>query len=220
MSSFWRRQRLFIDRLQLKLMAINLLYLGVLALIFSSVTFGPHVYTLYNRDASIEAQRQAADSMLMLHSTIWPPLVVVALIFFYHSMVYSHRIAGPLYRFRKVFEEVQDGNLRARAVLRTRDLLHREAQALNSMVEATEERVEGVAHAVDAVHITVQDIQAGSRFGACNVPIAVIAHLAGRVEAIRGRLDGFRLASSDRRDVPPITAEREPETDSRPTSHA
>lgn len=50
----------------------------------------------------------------------------------------SHKIAGPLYRFSKAFEEMENGNYRARVFLRKLDEGHPVAQELNSALEKTD----------------------------------------------------------------------------------
>lgn len=218
MTSFWRRQRLLIDRLQFRLMAINLLYLATLSLVFATAMFGPHVYTLYSRGASVEDKNQAAETLLLLHGTIWPPLILVALIFLYHSMVYSHRIAGPLYRFRKVFEQVAEGDLRTRAVIRTPDYLHREADALNAMVESLSERVDGIAGCLDEVQVTVWDVRAAFRGGAGELPLAGIERLEARLAAVQELLGGFRFESTGPRSTSAPESAPVPSGENAPTA--
>ncbi len=58
------------------------------------------------------------------------------------SILLSHRLAGPGYRFRKAFEQVANGKLGFRVHLRTRDELKSTAVAFNEMVDALESRLE------------------------------------------------------------------------------
>jgi methyl-accepting chemotaxis protein len=52
------------------------------------------------------------------------------------SVLYaSHKIAGPLYRFEKLCEEIGDGNLNCAINLRAKDQLHALADAFAAMVE-------------------------------------------------------------------------------------
>jgi len=62
-----------------------------------------------------------------------------------HSILTSHRIVGPLYRFRVVFSEVKAGNLVPWVGLRRRDLLIKEADALNEMLVSLRDRVSRIA---------------------------------------------------------------------------
>jgi methyl-accepting chemotaxis protein len=56
------------------------------------------------------------------------------------ALLFSHRSAGPMYRFVKLFEEVKAGNLGARCHLRAKDEMKDVAQAFNEMMSAIEER--------------------------------------------------------------------------------
>jgi len=58
-------------------------------------------------------------------------LVLVALI----GIVLSHRTAGPLYHFKKVFEEIRKGNKNARIQLRTNDEFSEVAESFNEMMD-------------------------------------------------------------------------------------
>lgn len=58
-----------------------------------------------------------------------------------HSVLVSHRIAGPLYQLRRLLSAVADGNLAVRAVLRERDYLGVEGTIINDMIEKTGARI-------------------------------------------------------------------------------
>ncbi|HOW60042.1 MAG TPA: hypothetical protein PLO78_10010 [Candidatus Omnitrophota bacterium] len=50
----------------------------------------------------------------------------------------SHKIAGPLYRFSKAFDEMEKGNYRTRVFLRKLDEGHPVAEELNAALEKTD----------------------------------------------------------------------------------
>lgn len=52
---------------------------------------------------------------------ILPKFGLVLLLVAWGSIYISHKVAGPLYRFHKILEEIDRGNLRIRAYLRKRD---------------------------------------------------------------------------------------------------
>ena len=58
-------------------------------------------------------------------------LFFVALI----GLVFSHRTAGPLYHFKRVFEEIENGNLKQRVRLRPKDEFQDVAQSFNKMMD-------------------------------------------------------------------------------------
>ena len=56
------------------------------------------------------------------------------------GLVASHKVAGPLYRFKKVMKEVADGDMSVRMKLRKGDQLDDVAEAFNEMMDALERR--------------------------------------------------------------------------------
>jgi len=51
------------------------------------------------------------------------------------ALVFSHRVAGPLYHFRRVFEEVRAGKTEARIRLRPNDEFQDVAESFNGMLD-------------------------------------------------------------------------------------
>jgi methyl-accepting chemotaxis protein len=48
----------------------------------------------------------------------------------------SHRTAGPMYHFKRVFEEIRDGNLNQRVHLRPKDEFQDVAKSFNEMMDS------------------------------------------------------------------------------------
>jgi methyl-accepting chemotaxis protein len=72
----------------------------------------------------------------------------------------SHKIAGPLYRFQKLFGEVGRGNLDLSASLREHDQMKELAAAFDEMLEALRRQREERAAAVRDAVAAVQQLQA------------------------------------------------------------
>ncbi|MFL5815708.1 MAG: HAMP domain-containing protein [Bdellovibrionia bacterium] len=56
------------------------------------------------------------------------------------SIILSHRTAGPLYRFRRIFDEIRSGNHNRRIRLRPGDDFHEVAHSFNEMMESLLEK--------------------------------------------------------------------------------
>ena len=140
----YKRRRILIDRLQWQLLGITLVYLAATALMFSAALFAPLIWELRGNQSSIE-QAAAATEFLALHRRFWPALIVTFAALSIHSVFTSHRIVGPLYRFRVVFGEVAAGNLVPWVGLRRRDFLVPEAQALSNMLVSLRDRIARIA---------------------------------------------------------------------------
>lgn len=77
---------------------------------------------------------------------IWPVLLVcvaAALVFtFFYGVVISHRMAGPIYRIRKVLDEMAQGDLSAQVHLRRKDDFNALAASINSLIKSWRQQIE------------------------------------------------------------------------------
>ena len=156
MRPLFRRRRILIDELQYRLLAANVLYACVFLLVFVGVLFGPLVVALLSSDVSTETQDDAARLFLALDKRVWLPLMLLFGGLTVHSVRQSHRIAGPLYRFRRLFGELRDGHWTVRATLRARDYLRKDAAAFNEMAASIEARMAAVDTEVTELDTVVQ----------------------------------------------------------------
>ena len=198
MIGFGKRKTILIDRLQYKLLGINLFHLTCIIFLFLIAIFSPVVIALYSGSSPEQAERASAE-FLGLHKRIWPAVPVALILISLHSIVVSHRIAGPLYRFRKVYEEVERGNLSIRAVIREKDYLGREADCLNQMIDGLQARVRSIDDSIDEVRSAYARLEAG--LGSASR--AELAGLGGRLEMLRDRMDRFRVPASEGRPEDP-----------------
>jgi len=65
---------------------------------------------------------------------LWPAVLVVFIILSIHSILVSHRIAGPLYRFRQTFQQIIAGDISKMARIRKGDLLANEQEKIAEMM--------------------------------------------------------------------------------------
>ena len=140
-----RRKRLFIDELQVRLLSINVAYFAAILSIFAVALFAPLVIQLVGSTEGPEWEQQlVAAQFLYLSNTIWLPLVLTFVALGAHSVLISHRIAGPLYRLRSLLRSVAEGNFVARAALRDKDYLKTDAKVVNDMIEKLGALIEDV----------------------------------------------------------------------------
>lgn len=52
------------------------------------------------------------------------------------GLIFSHRIAGPIYRFRMIIDQVSKGNMEARVQFRPNDEFQKLAKAFNQMMDS------------------------------------------------------------------------------------
>jgi len=131
-----RRTVLVKKSLQLKYIAVILVSAVAVTLIASSDTF----YTMY-RITLLDNPSLAP----LLHQ-IWSMLVVKLALFFgivsMLALLFSHRLAGPIYRFEKSAQAVAGGDLTHRVSLRTGDELLDLQEEFNGMVASLQSAVQ------------------------------------------------------------------------------
>jgi len=122
--------------LQYRFLAVIIVYSFVIVLFLGAFLFVPDIMRLQDQSLSFHARAAAADKMLTLHARVWPAIFLVICLVALHSFRFFHRLIGPLYRFRQVYEQVRNGDLNLRVKIRKKDYLHEDEAALNDMLES------------------------------------------------------------------------------------
>lgn len=144
------RWRLIVDRkLQGSLCAHSVLN-GVLVLVSVSVgIFLPLLWSLGDAQRESVLQEQAVV-MLYMHERFWWLALLCLVIVVIGAIKFSHRIAGPLVRYKRNLRLMADGKLPSPLRTRAGDFLQEEVACLNQAVAGLTARVESMqrAHAV------------------------------------------------------------------------
>jgi general secretion pathway protein G len=146
-SGGWRRRRLLVRGFQGQFVLRQLVWITTYLLAFAAVLLVPLASRLHN--GSADERFHAAAQFLFFHEYLWPALGGVLIVAAAALIKTSHRVAGPLYRFRRVFDAVAAGDLRLSARVRRGDYLTLESESLESMLAALRERIGSAQHAVD-----------------------------------------------------------------------
>jgi len=187
-----RRKSLLVGGIQHRFLAFQLAYFVAFVAIFATLIFGPLAIDLFATETSPTARAAAAEQFLALHLRVWPALLVILLLFGIHSLLVSHRFAGPLCRFRRTFEQVGDGDLTGRVVLRRHDYLKSEGEALDRMVGDLRERIRDLAAEAAALEREIGTLES-------RPDVARVADLGPLREAhlrLRERLAVFRTEAA------------------------
>src|SRR5574337_505141 len=131
----YKRRYLLVDNIQYRLLAITLAHFFVIALFIAAALFLPLILKLENETLSSVEKQAAAAEFLSLHARFWPAMVGVFILLGFHSVLVSHRVAGPLFGFRRTLKEIGEGDLTARATIRRFDYLWKEADSINEMLD-------------------------------------------------------------------------------------
>jgi HAMP domain. len=130
-----KRKNYYIDKhFQTKYMLLTILLLLTYTFAFIIIIFSPSMLTLY-LDYPLAEKAAAARVLLLLHSTVWPGIGGVILLFGAVSIFISHKIAGPLYRLKRSISQITEGNLDVKIKLRKWDDLKDLAEHVNILAE-------------------------------------------------------------------------------------
>lgn len=188
-----RRRRFLIDSFQYRFLGITLLYFGAVVAILATAIFLPLIVDLQRTGPPDPAVSTAATEFLTLHARFWPALGVTFILVALHAVITSHRIAGPLYRFRATYREIAEGDLAGSVRLRKNDYLGKDARALNAMIGALRERLSAIQDqhggAVAALHELGDAIESGQAERAREA----LGHLKDEMHHLEERLDRFHL---------------------------
>ena len=140
-----RRRYAVVDRShQYRFLALVLAYNVLIILLLGLTLFLPDILRIQDPTLSLEMRAAAADRILSMHTRVWPSVIALLCLIGIHSFRVFHRLIGPLYRFRWAFDQVRSGNLAFRVRLRRNDLLHREEEVFNEMLDTLAARVESI----------------------------------------------------------------------------
>lgn len=178
------RRRYLIDGRQVRFLVLVGIYFLVAVLVFATAIFAPVIVELGAEADSISHRSEVAGQFLVLHERFWPAALLVLALLAVHAVFVSHRVAGPLYRFRKTLEAMADGDLSQRVRLRKHDYLTEEAELLDRAIGALSER----ACKIDEVRRQLGEALEGLDRA---VESRDRERMHGRLEALRGRLDAM-----------------------------
>lgn len=129
-----KRKKIWIDRFQTRLsLRIALYFLLYQVAVWAVAVISSHIAM---RLASAPPEGAGVYCMaLMVIAT-----VMLGLMFIYDAVLFTHRIVGPLYRFRQILKAVAAGEEVALIRLRKKDFLMEMKDDFNEMLRSLEER--------------------------------------------------------------------------------
>ena len=115
------------------------------------------------------------------------------------SIIMSHRVAGPLYRLKRMLRDVGDGQLNTELKFRSRDELHDLAEEFNNMLSGLRSRIETDRLRVGKIRAELQNISQLLRQHelAPEVQDQVIDKLAWTSQEMEELMTEFRLTAEE-----------------------
>ncbi|MDH3237417.1 MAG: hypothetical protein OEM42_04470 [Deltaproteobacteria bacterium] len=96
------------------------------------LVFAPSVIGLVT-GADLAELEPAAEEFLILHRRIWPAVLFVLAGVFFYTLIFSHRIAGPIHRINKALEMMLRGEFPKSITLRKGDQFQETAKLLECL---------------------------------------------------------------------------------------
>lgn len=84
-----------------------------------------------NEEAKAQLYRELTEVIVRISAFSVVFLVLVTVV----GIIYSHRTAGPMFQFKRVFDQIKSGDTSARIHLRPNDEFKDVAQAFNQMMD-------------------------------------------------------------------------------------
>lgn len=152
------RRRFIVDwKLQGSLCAHGLLYGGLVLAMVSGGIFVPLLWNLGDQ-ANLPGLEEEAIVMLYMHERFWMLALLCAITVVLGAIKFSHRIAGPLVRYKRNLRLLADGKLPTPLRTRRGDYLKEEVACLNAAVAGVEQRLAAIRKAQLALRREVLDM--------------------------------------------------------------
>ncbi len=193
----WPKRKIYIvDRsLQYRFFAIALFHFVIILFVIMGAIFIPLSLQLNDMSLSWMERNEIASQFLALHTQVWPPTLLALVFITIHWTLFSHKIAGPLYRFRKVFQEVSSGNLLIQATIRKNDCLKNEASSIDDMILALRQKVKDMEAQQQEVRLAYEDIkQAMGDHNSSTINTKIIT-LGTQIEIAQVLLEQFKTSN-------------------------
>ena len=132
-----RRNKVIKPRFQLQMAAAAVIFLLLYSLVLGAAIFYP-LASDFSSTQDVGYKAQLAFTALRIHESLWPALIAISALAFVGTVLFSHRIAGPMYRFEKTVESLCKGDFSVRIKLRKRDEFHDFAGNINQLADYLE----------------------------------------------------------------------------------
>ncbi len=141
----FRRRRLVVDRPFQRSLCLHGIGLGVMVL--AAVSLGIFVPLLWNLGERMPGKPTDLDSavvMIYMHERFWVTAGICLVMVTLGALQLSHRIAGPLVRYKRNLKLLAAGKLPPPLRTRRRDYLKEEVVCLNAAVDGIRERIDAI----------------------------------------------------------------------------
>ena len=142
MAAWFRRKQYVTERgMQLRFARFVILFVFVSSLLTALTIFYTTFLMLGERLAQVYPQGRLIEIFRSAHIAFAIGLLVILPLIFWGSIIFSHRVAGPLPKIYQALRAVGQGDFDTRVVLRKSDELRELADAINEMSAELKKRI-------------------------------------------------------------------------------
>lgn len=135
-GQFFKRTQIIVAKdFQYRFARFVMLFVFGTALVTATTVFFTTFSMLGDKLAQVYPQGRLLVIFRNVYAAFGINLVILAPLVFYMSILFSHRIVGPLPKIYEALRRVGQGDLNQKVVLRKNDELRDLAQAVNDMIE-------------------------------------------------------------------------------------
>lgn len=179
----FRRTQILVDRrLQLSVSLHGVAYGGVLLLAVAIGIFAPLLLELGERAPNVPHDPEVVAVMLYMHQRFWFVAAGCLLLAGAGALRLSHRIAGPMVRYKRNLRMLANGQLPPPLRTRDNDFLQDEVSCLNQAVAGVSARIERVRAAHAALRRELDSAFDATRFGGGEIDPQVLRARCGDIE--------------------------------------
>lgn len=136
-----RRKQYFVEKaLQLRFARVVILFVFVSSILSGLTIFYTTFILLGEKLASVYPQGRLAEISRSVYVALFVDMLIIIPVIFYGSIIFSHRIAGPLPKVYRALKEIGNGNFEVNLILRKHDELKELANTINAMAKSLKER--------------------------------------------------------------------------------
>ncbi len=186
-----RRRRILVDRrLQIGLSLRIVGYVYLYLVFFALVATGPAIMTVLRGGDDPEFLR-AVDRLTVFVQVFVLPLALTFVCMCLHGIVLTHRVAGPIYRFRQVLSGIRRRFLPPKVALREGDCFADLCEEMNGLLEHLRGEIGAIREVSEGLAAEAAALQAEG--GLPSDAQVRLVRLANGFTRLRQVVDGYRF---------------------------
>lgn len=188
-----RRRQFYVHGIQRKYFFLSLVPIVISAFMIIAFLFLPLDVILFS-SASPAAKQAITQDLRALGFRIWPAVFLAMLFSASLSVFVTHRFAGPIYRFRKLVDQMAAGDLSTRLKLRKGDDLMELETAVNRAMETLAETIQETQRPLGDLTRRLETLREGGGEGQRQFPKEDVAELLEKAREAQTALARLKVA--------------------------